>query len=97
MLVHEFALAAAAQGKFWSVESLLLADPKPMDREELKIVASQAGIDQNRLWAEVDAHRYASLISNDLMQARRIGVSGTPTFVVGDKKLDGVDGLAAVP
>jgi 2-hydroxychromene-2-carboxylate isomerase len=68
-----------------------------MDREELKVVASRAGIDQNRLWAEVDAHRYVSLISNDLMQARRIGVSGTPTFVVGDKKLDAVDGLAAVP
>jgi len=28
MLVHEFALAAAAQGKFWSIESLLLADTK---------------------------------------------------------------------
>jgi protein-disulfide isomerase len=97
MLVHEFALAAAAQGKFWSVESLLLADPKPKDREELKILASQAGIDQNRLWAEVDAHKYSSFISNDLVQAKRIGVSGTPTFVVGDKKLDGVDGLAAIP
>jgi protein-disulfide isomerase len=97
MLVHEFALAAAAQGKFWSIESLLLADPKLKDREELKILASQAGIDQNRLWAEVDAHKYASLISNDLVEAKRIGVSGTPTFVVGDKKLDGVDGLAAIP
>jgi protein-disulfide isomerase len=97
MLVHEFALAAAAQGKFWSIESLLLADPKPKDREELKILASQAGIDQSKLWAEVDAHKYASVISNDLVEAKRIGISGTPTFVVGDKKLDGVDGLAAIP
>jgi protein-disulfide isomerase len=97
MLVHEFALAAAAQGKFWSIESLLLADPKPKDREELKVIASQAGIDQNRLWAEVDAHKYAPLISYDLAQAKRMGVFGTPTFVLGDKKLDGVDGLAAIP
>jgi protein-disulfide isomerase len=96
MLVHEFALAAAAQGKFWPIESLLLADPKPKDRDELKALASQAGIDQHRLWAEVDAHKYASFISNDLMQARRMGVSGTPTFVVGGEKLDGVDGLASI-
>jgi 2-hydroxychromene-2-carboxylate isomerase len=78
-------------------ESLLLADPKPKDREELKIIVSQAGIDQNRLWAEVDGHKYAPHISYDLAQAKRMGVFGTPTFVVGDKKLDGVDGLAAIP
>jgi len=76
MLVHEFALAAASQGKFWSIEALLLADPKPKNREELKILASQAGIDQNRLWAEVDAHKYTFLISNDLVEAKRIGISG---------------------
>ena len=41
--------------------------------------------------------KYASLISHDLVEAKRRGVSGTPTFVVGDKKLDGVDWLAAIP
>ena len=97
MLVHEFALAAAAQGKFWPVEALLLADSRPKDREELRNVATQAELDQSRLWAEVDAHKYAPFILRDLLEAKRAGVSGTPTFVVGDKRLDGVNGLATLP
>lgn len=93
MLLHEFVLAAAAQGKFWTVEALLLADPRPKDRNELKQLASQAGLDEAKLWKEVDAQTYASFISRDLNEAREAGVAGTPTFVVGDKKLDGVAGL----
>jgi protein-disulfide isomerase len=96
MLVHEFVLAAAAQGKFWPVESLLLADPKVKDREELRSVASQAQLDQDKLWADIDAHKYAPLISRDIAEAKRLGVSGTPTFIVGDKKLNGVNALAAL-
>ncbi len=96
LLVHEFALAAAAQGKFWTVESLLLSDPKPKDREELKALAFQAGIDQRRLWSEVNANKYASFISNNLKEARKAGVTGSPTFVVGDRKLDGVNALSAL-
>jgi protein-disulfide isomerase len=94
MLVHEFALAAAAQGKFWLVEGLLLADPKQKDRRELENIATQAQIDQSKLWADVSSHKYQPLISRDLADATRVGVLGTPTFVVADKKLDGVDGLA---
>jgi protein-disulfide isomerase len=93
MLLHEFVLAAAAQGKFWTVEALLLADPRPKDRNELKQLASQAGLDEAKLWKEVDAQTYASFISRDLNEAREAGVAGTPTFVIGDKKLDGVAGL----
>jgi protein-disulfide isomerase len=97
MLVHEFALAAAAQGKFWPVESLLLADSKPKDREELRSLAAQAQLDQGKLWADVDDHKYAPIISRDLAEAHHLGVSGTPTFVVGNKKLDGVRGLDTLP
>lgn len=96
MLVHEFVLAAAAQGKFWPVESLLLADPRAKDREELTSLASQAQLDQDKLWADIDAHKYAPMISRDLAEAKRLGVSGTPTFLVGDKKLNGVNALAAL-
>jgi protein-disulfide isomerase len=97
MLVHEFALAAAAQGKFWPMESLLLADSKPKDREELTNLAAQAQLDQDKLWAEVDGHKYAPIILRDLAEANRDGISGTPTFVIGNQKLDGVNGLDTLP
>jgi protein-disulfide isomerase len=93
MLLHEFVLAAAAQGKFWQTEALLLADSNTKDRNELKLLATQAGLDQKKLWLEVDAAKYAPLISRDLVSAKELGIAGTPTFVVGRKKLDGVNGL----
>jgi protein-disulfide isomerase len=92
-LVHEFALAAAGQGKFWSTVTLLLADKKPKDRNELRLLAAEAGLDQSRLWAEINAKRYMANISSDLRRGGTLGVRGTPTFVVGAKKLDGVNGL----
>ena len=78
------------------MESLLLADAKPKDREELKDIAAQVGLDQDKLWAELDAHKYAPIIVRDLSKAKRPGITGTPTFVVGTQKLDGVNGLAAL-
>lgn len=96
-IVHEFALAAAAQGKFWEVESLLLADREPKGRQELKVIASEAQLDEKKLWEEVDAHKYFPIITLDLLEAKRRGVSGTPTFIVGDKQLDGTNGLTMLP
>jgi protein-disulfide isomerase len=93
MLLHEFTLAAAVQGKFWAAESLLLADDKPKDRKELDILALQLGLDRNRLWKEIEAGTYVPYITRDLLHAKEIGVTGTPTFVVGGRRLDGVNGL----
>ena len=94
-LVHQFVLGAAAQGKFWAAEALLLADAKPKDKIELRALASQLGLDQDRLWEEIDTRKYDPLISRDLVQAGKIGVTGTPTFVIGNRKLDGADGVRA--
>ncbi len=93
MLLHEFALAAAVQGKFWATEALLLADNKPKDRKELDALAGELGLDRSRLWKEIDAGEYLPYITRDLLYAKEIGVTGTPTFVVGGRKLDGVNGL----
>lgn len=96
MLLHQFALAAAAQGKFWLTQTLLLADTNPKDRAELTRLAAQAGLDQKKLWAEVDAGKYAPVVAFDLRKAKQVGVAGTPTFVVGEQKLDGIDGLRSL-
>jgi protein-disulfide isomerase len=93
MLLHEFALAAAVQGKFWAAEALLLADDKPKDRKELDTLALQLGLDRNRLWREIEAGTHVPYITRDLLLAKEIGVTGTPTFVVDGRKLDGVNGL----
>ena len=96
-LVHEFVLAAAAQGKFWNAESLLLADPSAKDEGELKKIAVALHLDQDRLWKEIGDKKYDVLIDDDIARAKESGISGSPVFVSGDKKFDGVDGLRNIP
>jgi protein-disulfide isomerase len=93
MLVHEFAMAAAAQGKFWTIEALLLADRRPKDRKLLWNLAEEAGLDAERLWADVDAKKYDAVILADLRRAEDAGIKGTPCFVVNGNKLEGVESL----
>lgn len=92
-LVHEYVLAAAAQGKFRQAESLLIADPRIKDRDELKRLSSALHLDQDRLWKEVDAKKYQPLIESDMAHAKQMGIAGSPVFVYEGKKFDGVDGL----
>src|SRR6185437_5755549 len=92
-LVHEYVLAAAAQRKFRQAESLLIADPRIKDRDELKRLSSALHLDQDRLWKEVDAKKYQPLIESDMAHAKQMGIAGSPVFVYEGKKFDGVDGL----
>jgi predicted DsbA family dithiol-disulfide isomerase len=48
----------------------------------------------------VEGEKYKNSIQTDVLEAMKIGATGTPTFVVGKSTADGVDGevvLGAMP
>jgi predicted DsbA family dithiol-disulfide isomerase len=48
----------------------------------------------------VESEKYKNAIQTDVMEAMKIGATGTPTFVVGKSTANGVDGevvLGALP
>jgi protein-disulfide isomerase len=84
---HEFAMCAAAQGRFWPVHDMLfdqqsvwaqLDDPSPY----FYSVAAATGVAADSLDACVGTHRMRDLIMREAESVVRAGVQSTPSFVI---------------
>jgi formate-nitrite transporter family protein len=80
----EAAEAAAAQGKFWEMNSLLYLNPGKLEDKELRKYAGQVGLDLDRFDHEMSINLYAEEILRDLEFSINHGITGTPTFFVND-------------
>ncbi len=86
----ELSLAAAKQGRFVHFYHRLFAAGRPTPAAVAE-VQQQLGVKPIARAAEVEAE-----INKNYQLARAINASGTPTFVVGDKVLQGAVGYAAL-
>lgn len=89
-LAHQAALAAGAQGKFWEMHDLILANQRALTREDLISYAKRLGLNTTRFASSLEADDYRKIIENDLSEARGQGVFGSPAFFVNGKRLDGL-------
>ena len=85
----ETAEAAASQGKFWEMHDYLFAHQYALDDVHLRQYASALDLDLSRLAEELEQHRYAVQIENDLSGGLESGVEATPTFFVNGVRYDG--------
>jgi len=92
---HRFALKAAEaaecaseQGKFWQMHSSLFEDQEHLGLADLRARAQRLGLDRDRFEACLQSSRSAGL-TRDVVGARRLGVSSTPTFLFGLTQPDG--------
>lgn len=88
------ARCAQAQGRFWEYHDLLYASQAgensgafSMDR--LKAFGQEQGLDTQAFDACVDAGTYAGAVQADFGQVRSLGFTGTPTFVIGSRRMVG--------
>jgi protein-disulfide isomerase len=79
-------LVAAAQGKFNAFHDALYAGGRVSDAS-IAAAAKTAGVDTGRLAAL--APRIDAEIARNMETAARLGVTGTPSWVVGDRVLSG--------
>jgi protein-disulfide isomerase len=79
-------LVAAAQGKFNAFHDALYAGGRVSDAT-IAAAARTAGVDTGRLAAL--APRIDAEIARNMETAARLGVTGTPSWVVGDRVLSG--------
>lgn len=87
------ARSAQAQGKFWEFHDLLFSG-RALDPSVILAYAQQAQLDMGALVQDLDTLEYAAEVRRDARQARRLGVSSTPTFFVNGRKLSGAKPLA---
>ena len=90
MLLHEAAMAANAQGKFWQMHDLIIASPSKASRQDVMAYAQHLGLDQTRFQQDLDSGKYRPLIQADLQEAQRRAVLGSPVFFLNSDRIDGL-------
>jgi protein-disulfide isomerase len=94
---HAFAAAqaaeeAAAQGQAWPyVEAVLARTEELTARGEpfLVEVARELGLDADEFDTALIDGRHILIVDADQAEGKAIGVTGTPTYVIGGERLDG--------
>lgn len=83
---------AAAQGQGWAYAEALLerVAELPARGEELLVeVARELGLDAEELDTALIDGRHILIVDADQAEGKAIGVTGTPTYVIGGERLDG--------
>jgi protein-disulfide isomerase len=85
------ARAAQAQGKFWEYHDLLYESQfSGFSDENLRALAEKAGLDTQRFERDYENGSYAGVVQKDFREGQRMGVNGTPTFLINDRVLVGL-------
>jgi protein-disulfide isomerase len=92
----EVAMCAGAQGKFWQMQDALFGSQDRWAEKQpaapvLDSVAQSIGVDTTALDQCVSGKTVHDLIEADRDRADRAGVNATPTIIIGDKLMQGVE------
>lgn len=88
-------LAAAQQGKFAAFHAAMYALGPP-SKVTIEQAARQSGVDLAAADKAIAGGIYDSFLQANIALANRIGIDGTPGWVIGDRIIDGAVGSAAL-
>jgi len=78
----EAAACAGEQDKFWEMHDRLYENQKKIALSDLPSHAESIGLDKARFEQCLSSDKYAEKIRQDMAEASRVGVTGTPAFFV---------------
>lgn len=87
-------LAAQKQGGYGRLYETLMTGTPAINMEVLKQAAQHVGLNWPRLRRDMDSPEVASRIKANLDLAHRLGIEGTPAYVIGARLLPGAMALA---
>ena len=85
----EAALCAEEQERFWPYHDMLFANPRALEDEDLLRYAEELGLDTERFEQCVAAGEYRDQVETESREARSMGISGTPAFLINGLLLSG--------
>lgn len=74
---------AGVQGKYWQMHDKLFQNQKTLEVPHLKQYAKESGLDILPFDECLDSGEQAAKVQRDFQEAQRLGVTGTPSFVLG--------------
>lgn len=83
---------ANEQGKFWQMHDKIYEEQKKTPQftvNDLKKWAAAIGLDAVKFNQCLDSEKYTQKVSDDFASGQAAGVSGTPTFFINGRKIEG--------
>lgn len=78
--------AAGKQDKYWEMHDKIFENQDALEDNDLLSYAEELGLDMDQFQKDWESKELASKVEKDFMGGVRSGVSGTPTFFIGEKK-----------
>jgi protein-disulfide isomerase len=79
----EAAHCAAEQGKFWEAHDRFFAHQDTLNPNDWPQHAQALGLNTEKFNQCLDSGKYDDEINNDIDDAQRVGINGTPAFLIG--------------
>lgn len=87
---------AAEQGRYWDYRQPLSALAEPLSLPRLTALAGEIGLDRGRFEECLRVGLFAPAVAHSVAEAGRLGIDGTPTFIIGRERDGYVDGQRIV-
>jgi protein-disulfide isomerase len=91
----EAAACAGDQGRFWEMHDRLFADQQSLAVTDLLNDGQMLGLDQAKFQSCLIDGKMTATVRKDMAEARRLGLTGTPAFLIGEVKPDGTVTVAS--
>lgn len=89
------ALAAAQQGKFAAFHDAMFAAGQ-VTPATIEASATSAGVDLAAARRAIESGQFEAQLQNNVFMAQNLGLTGTPSWIVGDRALNGAVGVEAI-
>jgi protein-disulfide isomerase len=83
------ALASRRQGKYFSFHNALMQVTEQVTEETVMKVAREVGLDTEQLTADMQDPAIQEAIARNLQLASALGITGTPSFIIGEEVVPG--------
>ena len=89
-------LSAAQQGRYSAFHDRMFEEPGKVGRERTIAMVRAAGLNEMRTATDLNSPVLKAEIKKNLDLGRALGLTGTPTYIIGDKILSGAVGYNAL-
>lgn len=73
---------ARDQGKFWQMHKKLFTKSPALKKENILSLAAEIGLDMSKFIPCLDSEDKRELINENIEEAKRLGISATPSFII---------------
>ncbi len=88
-IAAEAAECANEQKNFWEYHDILFENQDKLDKENLKKYAKDIELNEEQFNSCLNNEKYKDEITFDISEGKILGIQGTPTFFINDKKVFG--------